>query len=150
MECDLYVEMFHCCGAEEDEEADPESGLLERDRFVGRFLAFFCIIGFEEHRIKEEREKTEDEKQFDKEDGQVFRMVLDSTAGLSGNELVDVVEIDATGKQQDHEQNPRDFLVMLVERIGNRLDLLLGHCLFQPRSHGYDEECDSADPNDRR
>ncbi len=103
MECDLCVEMFHGGGAEEDEEADPESGLLERDRFVGRFLAFFCIIGFEEHRIKEEREKTEDEKQFDKEDGQVFRMVLDSTAGLSGNELVDVVEIDAPGKEENKE-----------------------------------------------
>ena len=98
MERDLLVEMFHRGGAEKDEEADPECGLLEGDRFVGRFLAFFCIIGFEEHRVQKEREKTEDEKQLNKEHGQIFRMVLDPAAGLSSNELIDVVEIDAAGK----------------------------------------------------
>ena len=91
------VEMFHRGGAEKDEEADPERGLLKGDRFVGSF-SFFCVIGLEEYRVEEEREKTKDEKQLDKEDGQVLRMVLDPAAGLSSNELIDVVEIDAAGK----------------------------------------------------
>jgi hypothetical protein len=90
--------MFHRGGTEEDEEANPERGLLKGDRFVGFFSAFFCVIGLEEHRVKKEREKTEDEKQLDKEDGQVFRMMLDPAAGLQGNGLIDIVEVNAAGK----------------------------------------------------
>ncbi len=149
MERDLLVKMFHRGGAEKDEETDPERGLLERNRFVGFFFVFFYIIGFEKHRVEKKREKTEDEKQFHKKDCQILRMVLDSAAGLRGNELIDIVEIDATGKQQDKEQNTRDFLVMLIERIGDWLDLLLGHCVLQPRSHSHEKKCDSTDPNDR-
>ena len=144
------MEMFHRGGTEEDEEADPERGSLKGDRLVGRFFPFFCIIRLEEHRVKKEREKTEDKKQLDKEDGQVLRMVLDPAAGLRGNGLIDIVEVDAAGKEQDDEQDTRDFLVMLVERIGDRLDLLPGNRLLQPRSHGHDEERESADPDDRR
>ena len=66
---DLLVEMFHRGGTEKDEEANPERGSLEGDRFVGFSVTVFYIIGLEEHRVKEEREKTEDEKQLDKEDG---------------------------------------------------------------------------------
>jgi len=99
MECDLLVEMIHRGGTEDDEEADPKCGSLEGDRFVGFFFAFFCVVGFEEHRVEEEREKTEDEKQLDKEDGQVFCMVLDPAAGLQGDGLIDIMEVDATGKQ---------------------------------------------------
>jgi len=149
-ERDLLVEMFHRGGTEDDEEADPECGSLEGDRFVGCFIAFFCVVGFEEHRVEEEREKTEDEKQLDKEDGQVFRMVLDPAAGLQGDGLIDIVEVDATGKQQDDEQDARDFLVVLIERIGDRLDLFLGNRLLQPWGHRHDEERESADPDDRR
>ena len=141
--------MFHCGGAEENENADPEGSLLERDRFVGFFFAFFRIVGLEEHRVQKERKKTEDEKQLHKKDGQILRMMLDSAAGLRGDELIDIVEIDATGKQQDDEQYTCDFLVMLIERISDWLDLLLGHCALQPRSHSHDEERDSADPNNR-
>ena len=79
---DLLVEMFHRSGTKEDEEADPERGSLEGDCFVGFFFAFFYVIGFEEHGVEEEREKTEDQKQLDKEDGQVFRMVLDPASCL--------------------------------------------------------------------
>ena len=61
-ERDLLVEMFHRCGTENDEEADPERGPLVGDRFVGCFIAFFCVIGLEEHRVEEEREETKDEK----------------------------------------------------------------------------------------
>ena len=146
----LSVEMFHRGGTEEDEETDPERGSLKRDRFVGFISAFLCVIGLEEHRVEEEREKTENEKQLDKENGQVFRMMLDPAAGLRGDDLINIVEIDATGKQQNEEQDTRDFLVMLIERIGNRLDLLLGNRLLQPRSHGHDEERESTDPDDRR
>jgi hypothetical protein len=149
MEPDLLVEMFHCGGTEEDEEANPERNLLERDRFIGFFFAFFYIIGLEDHRVEKEREKAEDEKQLDKEDDQVFRMVLDPASRLRGDELIDIVEIDATGKQQDNEQDSRNFLVMLIERIGDWLDLFLRHHLLQPRGHGYDEERESADPDDR-
>ena len=39
---------------------------------------------------------------------------------------------------------------MLIKCIGDRLDLLLGNRLLQPRSHGHDEEGKSADPDDRR
>ena len=150
MERDLLVEMFHRGGTEDDEEADPERGSLEGDCFVGFFFAFFCVIGFEEHGIEEEREKAEDEKQLDKEDSQVFRMMLDPAAGLRGDDLIDIVEVDAAGKQQDDKQNARHFLVMLIERIGDGLDLLLGDRLLQPRGYGHDEECESADPDDRR
>ena len=132
MERDLLVEMIHRGGTEDDEEADPKCGSLEGDRFVGFFFALFCVVGFEEHSIEEEREKTKDEKQLDKEDGQVFRMVLNPAAGLRGDGLIDVVEVDATGKQQDDEQDARDFLVMLIERIGDRLDLLLATTFFSP------------------
>ena len=57
MERDLLVEMFHRGGTEEDEEANPERGSLEGDRFVRFFFAFFCVIGLEEHRVEEEREQ---------------------------------------------------------------------------------------------
>jgi hypothetical protein len=149
MERDLLVEMFHRGGTEKDEEANPERSLLEGDRFVGFFFAFFYVIGLKDHSVEKEREKTEDEKQFDKEDGQVFRMVLDPASRLRGDELIDIMEIDATGKQQDDEQDARDFLVMLIERVGDRLDLFLRHHLLQPRGHGYNEERESADPDDR-
>jgi hypothetical protein len=147
---DLLVEMLHRGGTEEDEETDPERGSLKGDRFVGFSFAFFCVVRLEEHRVEEEREKAEDEKQLDKEDGQVFRMVLDPASRLRGDELIDIVEIDATGKQQDDEQDARDFLVMLIERIGDRLNLLLRDHLLQPWGHSHDEERESADPDDRR
>jgi hypothetical protein len=146
---DLLVEMFHRGGTEEDEEANPERGLLEGDRFVGFFFAFFYIIGLEDHSVEKEREEAEDEKQLNKEDSQVFRMVLDPASRLRGDELIDIVEIDAAGKQQDNEEDSRDFLVMLIERIGDWLDLFLRYHLLQPRGHGYDEERESADPDDR-
>ena len=144
------MEMFHRGGTEEDEETDPERGSLEGDRFVRFFSALFSLIGLEEHRVQEEREKAEDEKQLHKEHGQIFRMVLNPAAGLRGDDLIHIVEIDAAGKQQNEEQDARDFLVVLIERIGNRFDLLLGNCLLQPRSHSHDEERESADPNDCR
>ena len=150
MRRDLLVEMFHRGGTEEDEEADPERGSLEGDRFVGFFFAFFSVIGLEDYRVEEEREKTEDEKQLDKEDGQVFRMVLDPASRLRGDKLIYIVEIDSTGKQQDDEQDARDFLVMLIEGIGDRLDLFLRDRLLQPWGHSHDEECESADPDNRR
>ena len=92
------MEMFHSGGTEEDEEADPERGSLKGDRLVGRFFPFFCVIRLEKHRVKKEREKTEHKKQLDKEDGQVLRMVLDPAAGLGGNDLIDIVKVNAAGK----------------------------------------------------
>jgi len=99
----LLVEMFHRGGTEEDEETDPERSALERDYLIGFISAFFCIIGLEEHRVEEEREKTEYEKQLDKEHGQVFCMMLNPAAGLRGDDLIHIVEIDAAGKQQNEE-----------------------------------------------
>ena len=96
MEPLLLVEMFHCGGTKKNEDTDPESGLLKGDRLIGLF-SFFCIIGLEEYRVEEKREKAENKKQLNKEDRQIFRVVLDSAAGLSGNELVDVVEINPAG-----------------------------------------------------
>ena len=150
MEPGLLVEMFHRSSTEEDEDADPERGSLKWDRFIRFPSLFFCVIGLEEHRVEEEREKTKNEKQLDKKDGQVFRMVLNPAAGLQGDGLIDEVEIDTTGKQQDDEQDARDFFVMLIERVSDRLDLLLGNRFPQPRGHGHNEECESADPDDRR
>jgi hypothetical protein len=57
-----------------------------------------------------------------KEDGQVMHVLDGCRSG--GDNLIDIVEVDSTGKQQDDEQDARDFLVMLIERIGDRLDLL--------------------------
>ena len=75
---------------------------------------------------------------------------LNPAAGLRGDNLIDVVEVDAAGKQEDDEQDARDFLVVLVEHIGDRLDLLLGDRFLQPRGHCHDEERESADPDDGR
>ena len=94
----LLVEMFHGSGTENDEETDPECRALKGDRFVGDFFICIRVIGFEDHGIEEESQEAEDEKQFDEEDGQVFGMVLDSAAGLRGDDLIDVVKIDAAGK----------------------------------------------------
>ena len=58
---DLLVQVFHRGGTEEDKEADPERGSLERNCFIGFFFAF-GVIGLEEHGVEEECEKTEDEK----------------------------------------------------------------------------------------
>jgi hypothetical protein len=38
----LLVEMFHCSGAEDDEEAHPERSALKRDRFV--VFAFLFLV----------------------------------------------------------------------------------------------------------
>ena len=146
----LSVEMLHRGGTEEDEETDPERGSLKGNCFVGFISAFLCVIGLEEHRVEEQCKKTENEKQLDKENGQIFCMMLDPATGLRGDDLINIVEVDATGKQQNEEQDTRDFLVMLIERISNRFDLLLGNRLLQPRSHGHDEERESADPDDCR
>ena len=77
-------------------------------------------------------------------------MVLDAAAGLRGDDLIDVVEVDAAGDEQDDEQNARHFLVMLIEGVGDRLDLFLGDCFLQSGSHGQDEEGEPADPDDCR
>ena len=146
---ELLVEVFHRGGTEDDKEADPKRGSLEGDRFISFFFAFCCVIGLEEHSIKEEREKAEDEKQLDKEDGEIFRMVLDPATGLRSDDLIDIVEVDASGKQQDDEQDARDLLVMLIEHIGDRLDLFLGDRFLQPRGHCHDEKGEPADPDDR-
>ena len=87
----LLVEMFHRGSTENDEEADPERGSLERNCFVRLFIAFFCLIGLEKYGVKKEREKTEDEEQLDREDNQVCRMVLDPASGLRGDGLIDIV-----------------------------------------------------------
>ena len=142
--------MFHRGSTKDDEEADPERGSLEWNRFVGFFFAFFYLIGLEDHGVEKEREETENEKQLDKEHCQVLCMVLDPASRLQGDELIDVVEIDATGKQQDNEQDSGDFLVMFIEGIGNRLDLLLRDRLLQTGGHGNDQKGESPDPDDRR
>ena len=150
MERELLVKMFHRSGTEQDEETDPERGSLEWNCFVGFITVLFGIIGLENHRVQKECEQKEDEKQLHEKHHQIFRVVLNPAASLRGNELIDIVEIDTAGKQQDHEQNTRNFLVMLIERIGDRLDLLLSHCLLQAGSDGHYEECDSTDPHNRR
>jgi len=148
--CDLLVEIFHRGSTENDEEADPKRGSLEGNCFVELFIAFFCLIRLEEYSIKKEGQKTEHEKQLDKEDNQICRMVLDPASGLRGDDLIDIVEIDTAGKKQNDQQNASNFLVMLIECIGNWLDLVPRDCCLQPRCHGNDEERQSADPDDRR
>ena len=143
------MEVFHRGGTEDDEKADPECGSLEGDRFVGFFFAFRCVIGLEEHRVEKEREKGQDEKQLDEEDGQIFRMVLDSGAGLRRNNLIDIVEVHATRKEQDDEEDACDFLVTLIEHIGDRLDLFPRDRFLQSGCYGHDEERESANPDDR-
>jgi hypothetical protein len=150
MKSDLPMEMFHCSGTKKNEETNPERSSLEGNRFIEPLFAFFCIIGLEEHRVEEEREKTEDEKQLDKEDGQIVRMMLNPASGLRGDDLIDIVQIDPAGKQQDHEQNASDFLVMLIKRIGNWLDLVPRDRHLQPWCYGDDEERQPTNPDDRR
>jgi hypothetical protein len=147
---DLLMKMFHRSGTENNEEADPERSSLKGNCLVGLFFPIFRVIGLEDHSVEEKCKKAEDEKELDKKDNQVLRVVLDSASGLSGDGLIDIMEIDAAGEQQDEEQNARDFLVMLIERIGDRLDLFLRNRRLQARRHGDDKKRKPADPDDRR
>ncbi len=74
-------------------------------------------------------------------------MVLHAGTGLRRNDLIDVVQVDAAGEQQDHEKHAGDFLVMLVERIGDGLDLVLRHGLLQPWCDGHHEKGQPAYPD---
>ena len=73
--------------------------------------------------------------------------MLDAELRLRGHDLIDEMQVDAAGEQQDDEQNARDLLVVLIEHVGDRLDLLLGDRLLQAGCHGHDEKGEPADPN---
>ena len=60
---------------------------LEGDRFAGILLsAFSCVIGLEDHRVEEEREKTEDEKQLDKARRSGISHGVDPASRLRGDD----------------------------------------------------------------
>lgn len=77
-------------------------------------------------------------------------MVWDADAGLRGDDLVDVMEVHTACEQQDKQEDTGDFLVVLVERIGNGLDLIFRDGLFQAGRDCHDEKGQPADPNDGR
>ena len=70
-------------------------------------------------------------------------MVGDPTFGLRGDDLIDIVEIDATGEQQDNQQNARDFLVMLKEASVIGFTCSLATAIFNP---GVTAMTRNADP----
>src|SRR5579884_324221 len=148
----LLVQVLHGGGAEDDEEADPQGRPLVGDRLVDLFLVFLvgfvARVGLKDNRVEEEGQETENEKELDEEDRQILCMVIDGLAGLRQQQLIDVVQVDAAGEQQDDQQCARDLLVLLIERVGDRLDVFLGDGLLQARRHGHDQKGQPADPDD--
>ncbi len=141
--------MLHGCSAEDDEETHPEGGSLERDGFI-RFLLVRFVLRSKNNGVKEQREEAQHEKKFDHEDHEVFGVVLHPGTGLRSQDLIDVVEVHAAGKQEDEQQQAGDFLIVLIKNVRDGLYLILWNGLLQPWCDGHDEERQAADPNDRR
>lgn len=143
------MQVFHGGSAENDEEADPECGALEGDGLVDTFVVLF-IVSLEDHGIKKKRDEAEDESQFNEEDRKILGVVLNAAPGLRGDDLIHIVEIDASGEQEDDQQNTGDLLVVLVEDVRDRLDLFFRNRLLESWSDRHDEERQPADPDDGR
>ena len=120
------MEMLHGSGAKDDEEAHPEGGALKGNRFVVFAFLFFIIKKKKNDGVEKQGEKAQDQNQLDAENPQILRMVLHALAGLGDEDLIDIMEVDAAGEQQDDQQNPSHSLVMLVKSIGDRPDIFFG------------------------
>ena len=81
MRASLLVQVFHGGGAQDDEEAHPQCGTLERNGFIR--LAFLgMVVGFEDDGVEKQGEEPKDEQQLDTKDDQILGMVLHAGAGL--------------------------------------------------------------------
>ena len=141
--------MFQGCCAEDNEKSHPECGTLERDGFVR--LVFVClIVRFKDDGVEEQREKTEDKKQLDAEDDEIFGMMLHANTGLRRNDLINVMQVDAAGKQENQEENSGNLLVVTVERLRDGLDVFFGDGFPKARGDRHDEKRESTDPNHGR
>ena len=145
----LLMQVLHRCGAEDDEEPHPEGGALERDGLI-RFLVVSFVFGPKDNGIKEQRKKTQHEKQLDHEDYEIFGMVLDPASRLRSNDLIDVMEVHAAGEEKHDQQYAGDLLIVLVKNVRDGFNLFLWNGLLQSRCDGHDEKCQATDPNDRR
>jgi hypothetical protein len=122
------MQVFHGGGAEDYEEAHPEGGTLVRDGLVRRAL-FGLIVWLEDDSVEKKRQEAQDKEELDEEDGQVLGVMLYAGAGLRGQDLINIMEVDATGKQQDHQKHAGDLFVMLIENIRDGFNLILRHGL---------------------
>jgi hypothetical protein len=145
----LLVQVLHRRCAENDEESHPQRGTLKGDDFVG-FSLFGFIIGFENHGIQEQGQEAKNEEQFDEKDSEVFRVMLNTAAGLRCQDLIDIVKVDPPGEQQHDDQDAGHFFIVLIEDVGDGLNLFLRHGLLKTRRHSHDQKREAADPNDRR
>lgn len=147
----LLMEMLHSGGAKDDEEAHPEGGALKGNRFVVFAFLFFILICFENDGVEKQREKAQDENQLDAENPEVLRMVLHALAGLRHEDLIDVMKVDAASEQQDHQQDSRHPLVMLVKSVSDGANIFLGKAgVPKPWLDGHHDEREPPDPDHRR
>ena len=65
------MQVFHCGGAEDDEEAHPERGALKRNRFVIFAFFLFILVGFENDGIQKQCEQAQDQDQFNAENKKI-------------------------------------------------------------------------------
>ena len=141
------MEMFHSSGAQNDEESHPEGRPLEGNSLIGLSL-LSLIIRLENDGVEKQREKAQHKQQLDHEDHQILGVVLHPGARLRNNDLIDVVEIDSPGEQQDDEQNAGDLFIMPIKNIRDGLNLILRYGLLQTWGDRHDEKRETADPND--
>lgn len=94
------MQVFHGCGAENNEKPHPEGRALEGNGFIGLSL-IGLIVRLENDRVEEQREEAQHEKKFDHEDHEILGVVLHPAAGLRDQNLIDVMEVHTAGKQQD-------------------------------------------------
>ncbi len=145
------MQVFHRGGAENDEKAHPERSALKWNRFVVLAFLFFILIGFENDGIEEKSEQAQYQDEFNAENPEIFGMVLHALACLRYEDLIDVVQVDAAGEQQNDQKESGHTLVMFVEGVGDRTDIFFGKAACtKTRCHRHHEEGEPADPDDGR
>ena len=143
------MQILHGGSAEDDEESHPQGCTLERDDLVRLFLVG-VIIGPKDDGVQKQGEQTQHQEQLNHEHHEVFGVVLHAGAGLGDQDLIDVVEIDASGEQENDQENAGHFLVVPIKNVGDRFDLFLWNGFLQSRGDRHHKKSQATDPNDRR
>ncbi len=94
------MEVFHRCSAEDDEKTHPQGGALEGDGLIGLSL-FGLVIRLEDHCVEKECEEAQHEQKLDHEDHEIFGVVLHSIARLGDQNLIHIMKVDSSGKEED-------------------------------------------------
>ncbi len=151
----LQMQVFHGGGAEDDEDAYHEAGFLEGDglnNVLFFFLFVFVARGLDgkDDGIQKQGQNAQDQREFNKKDGQIFGIMGQAVAGLHFHEFSHVMQVDAAG-EEDHQQQDADHLaILLVEGVANRFDVFPGNGRLEPRRHRQDQKGKSSNPNNGR